>query len=81
MLRCGTASLSVLLYACSSFLASRTAHCRRPLQDSSGAIDKEELRAVVAKCGIEVSEMQLGELLKDADSDGSGSIEVRRAVA
>ena len=49
-------------------------------QDGSGSIDRNELRVVISKCGIEVSDAQLGELLKDADEDKSGAIEVRRAT-
>lgn len=45
------------------------------LQDGSGSIETAELKHVIEKCGIEVTEAQVAEMIKEADSDGSGTLE------
>lgn len=45
------------------------------MQDGSGSIETAELKSVIEKCGIEVTEAQVAEMIKEADSDGSGTLE------
>lgn len=53
----------------------RSALSDLPLQDGSGSIETAELKSVIEKCGIEVTEAQVAEMIKEADSDGSGTLE------
>jgi hypothetical protein len=45
------------------------------LQDHSGSIETAELKKVIEKCGLEVSDAQVREMIKEADTDGSGTLE------
>jgi len=44
-------------------------------QDGDGTITAKELRECMKKLGEELSEDEIGEMLKEADADGNGEIE------
>lgn len=51
--------------------------------DGSGQIDKDEIRKVCERLGVEVSEADIADLIKSADDNGDGKIsfaELKKAV-
>jgi len=45
--------------------------------DNSGELDDEEIKAVLKKLGIEMSQRQINGILKDMDEDGNGKIDFK----
>ena len=50
-------------------------------KDGSGAVDNDEMKAMVESLGMIVSDKELAAMVKDADEDSSGEIEFPEFVA
>jgi Ca2+-binding EF-hand superfamily protein len=53
----------------------------RNVQDGSGAIDQDELMAALKKLGVMVSEDEVVVMMRQADIDGNGEIDVDEFVS
>jgi len=51
------------------------------VQDGSGAIDQDELMAALNKLGVMVSEDEVVVMMRQADVDGNGEIDVDEFVS
>ena len=56
-------------------------HFREYDHDGGGTVDIEELKAVIASVGIEVSDADLNKALAEVDTDGSGELDFDEFVA
>ena len=43
-------------------------------KDNSGTISADEIRAVLSKCGEQIDEAEIEDMIKQADTDGDGLI-------
>ena len=53
----------------------------RNVQDGSGAIDQDELMAALNKLGVMVSEDEVVVMMRQADVDGNGEIDIDEFVS
>ena len=44
-------------------------------EDKSGTVEAKELKSVLSKCGIEMTDGQVVDMIKEVDKDGSGNLD------
>jgi Ca2+-binding EF-hand superfamily protein len=49
-------------------------------EDQGGSIETSELKNVLEKCGMAVTDQQVDELIKEFDEDGSGSLDFQEFI-
>jgi hypothetical protein len=73
-LRYAAAHLCCVAHGCPCLCSRRAVHHRHCLQDHSGAIDDRELKGFFAALGVQLSDKEVSNAMKDIDESGDNNV-------